>query len=90
MGLDLVEMVMELEKEFELDMPDEDLRPMRTVGDLYVYVERRLADAGRITATGRCEGELWSRYVAIVERETGVPQVRLRPEAEFYRDLGVG
>ena len=26
MGLDLVEMVMELEKEFELDMPDDDLR----------------------------------------------------------------
>lgn len=32
MGLDLVEMVMELEKEFELDMPDDDLRAMRTVG----------------------------------------------------------
>jgi hypothetical protein len=90
MGLDLVEMVMELEKEFELDMPDEDLRPMRTVGDFYLYVERRLADAGRLTATGRFEGELWSRYLAVVERETGVPKVRLRPEAEFYRDLGVG
>jgi hypothetical protein len=90
MGLDLVEMVMEVEKEFELDIPEDDLRPMRAVGDFYLYVERRLAEAGRVTATGQFEGRLWSRYLDIVERETGVPRGRLRPEAEFYRDLGIG
>ena len=81
---------MELEKEFELDMPDDDLRPLRTVGDFFLCLENRLAAAGRVTATGQFEGELWIRYLEIVERETGVPQERLRPEAEFYTDLGVG
>ena len=90
MGLDLVEMVMELEKEFQLDMPDDDLRALRTVGDFYLYLEHRLANAGRVLSTGRCEGDLWNRYLEIVERETGVPRGRLLPEAEFYRDLGVG
>jgi hypothetical protein len=90
MGLDIVEMVMELEKEFELEMPDDDLRPLRTVGDFYSYLEYRLAETGRITSTGRFDGDLWSRYLEIVERETGVPRGRLRPDADFYRDLGVG
>lgn len=81
---------MELEKEFELDFPDDDLRGMRTVGELYLYIESRLTNAGRITATGCFDGALWTRYLDVVERETGVPQDRLRPDAEFYRDLGVG
>ena len=89
MGLGVVEMVMALEEEFDLDMPDEELRPLRTVGDIFLYLEHRLATAGRIAATGRCEGDLWTRYLDIVESETGVPRERLRPEAEFYRDLGV-
>jgi hypothetical protein len=59
-------------------------------GDFYLHLERRLAAAGRMTATGRFDGDVWSRYLAIVEREIVVPRERLRPNAGFYRDLGAG
>lgn len=73
-----------------LGPPDDELRPMRTVGDLCQHIGTRLVDAERITATRHFDVALWSRYLDIVERETGVLQDRLRPEAEFYRELGVG
>ena len=80
---------MELEKEFDLEIPDGALRSLRTVGDLYLYVEQLAAATGRITLTGRCEGEFWVRYLTVVERELGITRDRLRPDAEFVRDLGV-
>ena len=33
MGLDILEMVMALEKEFQVRLPDEELRSIRTVGE---------------------------------------------------------
>ena len=37
-SLDTVELVMALEEEFEIDIPDEDAEAMRTVGDAIAYI----------------------------------------------------
>lgn len=37
-SLDIVELVMTMEEEFELDIPDEDAEKMRTVGDVIGYI----------------------------------------------------
>jgi acyl carrier protein len=39
-SLDLVEIVMELEREFDFDIPDTTLEQLRTVGDAIRYVEQ--------------------------------------------------
>ncbi len=42
-SLDTVEMIMEFEKEFEIEIPDEDTQKIATVGDAIAYVEGKLA-----------------------------------------------
>jgi acyl carrier protein len=37
-SLDIVELVMTMEEEFDLDIPDEDAEKIRTVGDAVKYV----------------------------------------------------
>lgn len=37
-SLDIVELVMTMEEEFDLDIPDEDAEKMRTVGDVVNYI----------------------------------------------------
>jgi acyl carrier protein len=37
-SLDIVELVMTMEEEFDLDIPDEDAEKMKTVGDVIKYI----------------------------------------------------
>ena len=40
-SLDLFEMVMALEEEFEVEIPTEDLENIRTIGDVENYLQNR-------------------------------------------------
>ena len=40
-SLDTVELVMEFEKEFNIDIPDEDAEKLRTVGDALGYLHEK-------------------------------------------------
>ena len=42
-SLDVVEMVMALEDEFDLEIPDEDVEGIRTIGEVEGYIAKRLA-----------------------------------------------
>ena len=42
-SLDTVELIMELEKEFDITIPDEDAENIATVGDAISYVEKATA-----------------------------------------------
>lgn len=41
-SLDIVELVMEFEKEFNIDIPDEDAEKLRTVGDATAYLSAKI------------------------------------------------
>ena len=41
-SLDLFEMVMALEEEFEVEIPTEDLENIKTIGDVESYLQNRL------------------------------------------------
>lgn len=41
-SLDIVELVMEFEKEFNIDIPDEDAEKLRTVGDAITYLNAKI------------------------------------------------
>jgi acyl carrier protein len=43
-SLDVVELVMELEEKFEIEIPEEDFEQIKTVGDLVRYIEEKLAE----------------------------------------------
>jgi acyl carrier protein len=42
-SLDIVELVMELEEEFEITIPDEQAEKIKTVGEAIEYIEREQA-----------------------------------------------
>ncbi len=42
-SLDIVELVMELEEEFEITIPDEQAEKIKTVGEAIDYIEREIA-----------------------------------------------
>jgi acyl carrier protein len=46
-SLDIVELVMEFEKEFNIDIPDEDAEKLRTVGDAVGYMNTKMAAGGK-------------------------------------------
>ena len=43
-SLDIVDLVMTLEEEFDTEIPDEDIENLRTVGDIVKYIEERYAE----------------------------------------------
>ncbi|MDH4045706.1 MAG: acyl carrier protein [Gemmatimonadota bacterium] len=43
-SLDQVELVMAFEKEFDIDIPDEDAEKMRTVGDALKYLHEKMGN----------------------------------------------
>jgi len=43
-SLDTVELVMAFEKEFDLDIPDEEAEKLRTVGDALTYLHKRMGE----------------------------------------------
>lgn len=87
MGLDIVELVMQVESVFGIEIPDADASKLRTVGDLYDYLVRAVAPEVASPDGGPYDGELWERYLDVVEAESGVVRSRLQPNASFTGDL---
>jgi len=46
-SLDRVELIMEFEEEFGIDIPDADAEKIQTVGEAIAYIERRLAEKAK-------------------------------------------
>jgi len=42
-SLDVVELIMALEEEFDIEIPDEDAEKIRTVGDVTEYIKERIS-----------------------------------------------
>ena len=43
-SLDIVDLVMTLEEEFDTEIQDEDIENLKTVGDIVKYIEERVAE----------------------------------------------
>jgi acyl carrier protein len=80
MGLDIVEMVMEVERTFGFEIPNSEAGKLRTVGDLHRYIREHVPGAPQ-------DPELWERLVDVVARESGTRRERIRPESSFVEDL---
>lgn len=89
MGLDIAEMVMAVERAFHVRLPEEELARIRTVGELYDCLVQQLGIVGVPSQRGPYEGEVWERYLDIIESDTGADRRKLKPSASFVYDLGL-
>jgi hypothetical protein len=86
MGLDTVELVMEVEEEFGITIPDEDAEKISTVGQLYAYVLERLS----FFATTPClSGALFYRLRRVLIRLHHVDRSGVRPAARIDELVGL-
>lgn len=46
-SLDIVELVMELEEEFDIQIPDDQAEKIKTVGEAVDYIEKAIAEKGK-------------------------------------------
>ena len=82
MGLDVVELLMTVEQKYGISIPDEDARPLRSVGDLHAYVLSHV--------TPRPDPEdSWMWLRAMISEDFSVPLERVTPDAWIVRDLGI-
>ena len=86
MGLDSVEIILAVEEEFGLEIPDADAARMITVGDLHAFVVVELRRLGRPDSDADVA---FARVRDIVCRQLGVKPEAVVPNARFVKDLGV-
>jgi hypothetical protein len=59
MGLDPIELIMDVEEAFDLTIPDQEAEKMVTVGHMYRYVLARLEERGTVwRSSGRCPSQI--------------------------------
>jgi hypothetical protein len=90
MGLDIVELFMHVEKEFELSIPDATAAKLETVGLLYDHLCRESPRLRGHATPGVYSGWAWDRLVQLVAALSVADASYIRPEAFFVRDLGMG
>ena len=88
-SLDIVELVMEFEKEFNIDIPDEDAEKLRTVGDALGYLNRRsgvmkrrvvVTGMGAITPVGNDVATTWR---SLIEGKSGTTPITQFDASKF-------
>ena len=84
MGLDFVELILETEKKFEIEVKDNDAPQLVIVGDMYNYVCNCLRLKGEhLDAT-----EIWNRLVDIYVHQLGVDPTEVQLTTHIVNDLG--
>ncbi len=82
MGLDSVELLMNVEAHFGLEIPDADASAMQTVGDLHAYIVRHAQPTPSPDAS-------WEWLRSMIAEEFGVDLRRVVPTATIVQDLGI-
>jgi acyl carrier protein len=85
MGLDTVELVMAIEDEFSIVIPDIYAERLLTVGDVTSYVTERLAREGRPLP----REQVFERVCKVTCEQAGTTRDRLTEDTRFIDDLGM-
>lgn len=103
MGLDAVEIVMEIEDHFNVELPDFELHQLRTVADLAALVTRRVPgseeassavapiEMSQGTTGGPVVSENWvlEEVRKLIGRNLCLPLEQVQPTSELVKDLGM-
>lgn len=84
MGLDAVELVMQIEEAFDITLTDDGAKSVRTVGDLYQGVLRHLSQSSSIDP----KEVAWQKLVEIVSHQLQIKPEDILPSTRFVEDLG--
>jgi hypothetical protein len=91
MGLDAVELIMEIEREFGVDIPPRSAENLETVGELYDWLKLRVINPDPDNCSqAQFEQNIWERLELILVEKAKVRRFKIKPEARIRKDLGLG
>ena len=83
MGLDTVELVMAIEEEFGIEIPNADAPKLAVLGDMHDYIVRALRQRGDAPD----ERQVWETLGAVVVEQLGVRPADVTRAAHIVHDL---
>ena len=84
MGLDTVELMMRVEDDFGIEIPDEVAETLVTVGMLSDFI---VAELGRVSGVPQDPEAVYDMLKAIICEQTGVEADAVVRDASFVKDL---
>jgi hypothetical protein len=91
-SLDTIELAMQIEKTFDVDVTGALPADLLTVGSLFDFILRQRSGGDARPARGPYYGQLWEKYLAIIEEVRPFPTFAhgpLTPATRFREDLFV-
>ncbi len=89
MGLDSVELVMVIEEEFNIEIPDDIAAKLDTAGKLYEYVLENYNIVQFETKRKDYETEVWDKVKMVIIYQLGAKPEQVKKETNFVYDLGM-
>jgi hypothetical protein len=86
MGLDLVEILMEIEDDFGVTVPDELASSFVTVGDTHKMIFDHLVAKGRTPSRG-LDAEVWQKLVTLTPEQMGLDPEIIKPDLRWIPDI---
>lgn len=84
MGLDTVELVMRVESDFNVEIPDEIAATLETVGMLHRWL---VTEIERVSGQPQNPVLVYEKLKALIIDQTGVAPHLVTPAANFVKDL---
>jgi hypothetical protein len=86
MGLQLVEIVLAIEKHFGVSIPDDDAGQAVTVGSMQMLICELLAERRKVPVDD-LKQEVWDGLIAVVSDQMGIKPCEIRPESKWVGDI---
>jgi len=83
MGLDTVELVIAIEEEFQITIPNEDAEKLGVLGNLHDYIIQAIQQRGEIPD----EAQVWEHLKKVVVAQLGVRPEQVLRSAHIVNDL---
>jgi len=90
MGLETVEIIIEMEEKFGIQIPDEETADLAVLGDLNDYLLENYKDQLKLKFGENYEVEVWGILRGVIKEQLGVEYSQLTRTAHIIHDLGAG
>lgn len=84
MGLSIIELILAVEEEFTIEIPNSEAEKMKRVGDMHAFVVKTLRQSEAATVDAE---QIWARLREMVAQTLDVRPEDVTPSTHFIRDL---